>query len=831
MSLLPQIAMPMPNPPDKAKVDAVVAEFREAWGAMREHQRLPGRWRTDPGYKAWLKTAQVLQRRETALESKLAKLLGKAKAEAITNKIRFASFADNPADRDPDMPWQRMRAIVHAGKVRGRPLTDKQRRFFMAEVRRRTPNLSAKQARALAKAWAKRTGEPWKGNPVGGAGGLQAALRLVASLQGEYDAVVPSSVLHKEISPPTVKALVKAGLLSYDDRYDEFSITKKGWKMHGLRRNPSGDERMRALERAAASGDPVAAQRLAAEKQRHGIKPVRLSLQRVRDTGEWRVAWMVGNKRDDDKSYYTDDKADAIATMEAMQAEIDRGIGVWRTAENPSADERRRLLEREAMRGDPLAAARLAEERRRTTADPALAAERLYLRDILKAWGVEQKGGAYTGSSSDGYVPSSAAGAGLRAVFKKAGIRAQIKTSGHGDLLLYWNSSADGAKLGRLFAQNIWERANSHTVHPNAREDRSDLMTDYYSPGGITLPQEYHATYVDAVRTALGQKTAMAEKREAKRDERRKAVMEAGAAPRANDLGKGERVVLHGSGGYDGTWEVYGSGNNMVILHRVGKTGKVLSIAGRGNSIYVSHKNWDAMVERRIARVAPRMNPPLAIIHNPANPHAVRGCRLGLTAKGGMTLDEARAEIESLAAWGHTEALREIVRRTRPRDRDKLVAEIQFAQRSSSQRSSSQSGGSPRAANPRNPIGHQRGGKREKISFDEAVAAGIDKAPGFKEAVAHYRKFHGTDPTTVEVYRYDDGRRERSERVVVTMGEVPETHYTMKPNAKSNKAGYHWVHKHVEKGKGRNPNLLFDPATGLMTIAGGTFKVTRWIYH
>lgn len=134
--------------------------------------------------------------------------------------------------------------------------------------------------------------------------------------------------------------------------------------------------------------------------------------------------------------------------------------------------------------------------------------------------------------------------------------------------------------------------------------------------------------------------------------------------------------------------------------------------------------------------------------------------------------------------------------------------------------------GNPRGAPTKKPLGHQQGGKVVQVSFTEAVERfELDKVPGFAKAMAHYRQFHGADPDSVSVMQYPG----EGSKVVVRMGEVPETHYLGPDN--SNKRRTHWVHKHSEKGKGKNPDLLFDPETGLMTIAGGTYKVTRWIYH
>ena len=46
---------------------------------------------------------------------------------------------------------------------------------------------------------------------------------------------------------------------------------------------------------------------------------VRLSIKKLPETGEYKVCWYDGNKLNEDKSYYTDDKADAEGTMAHMK--------------------------------------------------------------------------------------------------------------------------------------------------------------------------------------------------------------------------------------------------------------------------------------------------------------------------------------------------------------------------------------------------------------------------------------------------------------------------------------------------------------------------------
>lgn len=122
----------------------------------------------------------------------------------------------------------------------------------------------------------------------------------------------------------------------------------------------NSDEELRKLQRAALSGDTEASTRLARERARAGMDNIRLTLQRLADTDEWRVNYWVNNKRDDEKSYYTSDKADAVATMAAMQKEIDAGP----TAKNP--DEAMRGRARRAASGDVQDRARVLKDRLRT---------------------------------------------------------------------------------------------------------------------------------------------------------------------------------------------------------------------------------------------------------------------------------------------------------------------------------------------------------------------------------------------------------------------------------------------------------------------------------
>jgi len=52
------------------------------------------------------------------------------------------------------------------------------------------------------------------------------------------------------------------------------------------------------------------------------VGKVKLKLEKDKGTGEWVVKWIENGKFNDDKSYYTDDKEDAIGTMKDMATRI-----------------------------------------------------------------------------------------------------------------------------------------------------------------------------------------------------------------------------------------------------------------------------------------------------------------------------------------------------------------------------------------------------------------------------------------------------------------------------------------------------------------------------
>ncbi len=49
-----------------------------------------------------------------------------------------------------------------------------------------------------------------------------------------------------------------------------------------------------------------------------------LKLRRKSETNEWVVRWYVNGKYDEGKTYYTDDKQDAVNTMKHLQTIADK---------------------------------------------------------------------------------------------------------------------------------------------------------------------------------------------------------------------------------------------------------------------------------------------------------------------------------------------------------------------------------------------------------------------------------------------------------------------------------------------------------------------------
>lgn len=166
---------------------------------------------------------------------------------------------------------------------------------------------------------------------------------------------------------------------------------------------------------------------------------------------------------------------------------------------------------------------------------------------------------------------------------------------------------------------------------------------------------------------------------------------------------------------------------------------------------------------------------------------------------------------------------------------------------------------SARTKRARTPFGfnpqraHRNGGSRGGInSYRVPIHEALEKfgdAPGLHEALEGFKRFHGGEPTHVEVYEYDDGSSDTHEEALFAIGkaqievdtmqgpggaEVPiapfqaGTVYSVPDNWNSDKAGKQWVHSHRENN-GTPPIHAYNPVTGVMSQHGGTFYVDEWI--
>lgn len=107
-----------------------------------------------------------------------------------------------------------------------------------------------------------------------------------------------------------------------------------------------------------------------------------------------------------------------------------------------------------------------------------------------------------------------------------------------------------------------------------------------------------------------------------------------------------------------------------------------------------------------------------------------------------------------------------------------------------------------------------------KASLDQ-----IKHLPGYEEAYKRFKKFHDSEPSEVIVYEVPDGID--AEKVVLTIGQVPEMHYVT-PLKESNKNGYQWVHK---TAKGKEPIHLYNPLTDehILVPPQDGVRVTDWL--
>lgn len=166
---------------------------------------------------------------------------------------------------------------------------------------------------------------------------------------------------------------------------------------------------------------------------------------------------------------------------------------------NPDEDLRR--LERAAALGDPQAAARLHAARTRAPAVDPMAGlgPRAYVRDVLQAAGV-------IGPTDSGDLAGHARG--IRAVLAAAKVKGVSVRVGHTSVDLHSPSGAvfggpTASMLNALFGRNVAaDRTNSVHLYVWHREDRSDMQTDYWHPGGPSIPAGMFGVYVAAYRKA-----------------------------------------------------------------------------------------------------------------------------------------------------------------------------------------------------------------------------------------------------------------------------------------------------------------------------------------
>jgi transcriptional regulator with XRE-family HTH domain len=135
-----------------------------------------------------------------------------------------------------------------------------------------------------------------------------------------------------------------------------------------------------------------------------------------------------------------------------------------------------------------------------------------------------------------------------------------------------------------------------------------------------------------------------------------------------------------------------------------------------------------------------------------------------------------------------------------------------------------------RMMNPDRPRRRNRDAKwkREPETY-EITLEEARQLPSFAKALKKYRRFHGTDPKKVMVYRIPDGSREvtREDQVYVALGRRKQTPYTIDDDVDSNKADTLWYHDHPE---GKEPLIVLNASTGIVSDVGGSYLVDDWFY-
>ena len=139
----------------------------------------------------------------------------------------------------------------------------------------------------------------------------------------------------------------------------------------------------------------------------------------------------------------------------------------------------------------------------------------------------------------------------------------------------------------------------------------------------------------------------------------------------------------------------------------------------------------------------------------------------------------------------------------------------------------------------RNPTDNNRSGNRgyrRTIPIAQAMMQ-LGSMPdafrrSFMKAIARFKKFHGILPVNVSFYVYPDGHSQVTHRALAVLGPVPELHYlgpdSGSPLEKSNKAKTHWVHKTSARSM---PFIGLDPETETHRVFGGALRTSNWMYH
>lgn len=131
----------------------------------------------------------------------------------------------------------------------------------------------------------------------------------------------------------------------------------------------------------------------------------------------------------------------------------------------------------------------------------------------------------------------------------------------------------------------------------------------------------------------------------------------------------------------------------------------------------------------------------------------------------------------------------------------------------------------------RNPRGRGGAVRGQRLSGTKILPwAEAARDPEVKRAIMGHKRFHASEPIHVTRTVVADGSRRVERRVGYVVGECPEVTYKPAWFQKSNKQGATWVHKMGEKG-GKKPLWVFEPKTGIMSLVGGTYKLTDWIHN